>query len=763
MNRKYVIWILCNITLTLQGVLCFAQQNSFFGAFPADSLGIELYELYTTIEGVTHFTSSVGIWKLKGHQFDGPAVGTGILYDSKGKPEHQNIKMRNYLAEDSIRSMAQGRDSIFYFVTNDNFFLWRPNGEVGGWGWPPFNFPKTSPVTKIWIDDNGDILAGTRQDNFYIIEEGSWNKSLPWQGMEFGADKDSNYIVTKGGKKIRQVIITPGLGVYSFAQDAGDENMIWIGTNKGLFTYNKQTGQSNPIETINKTNVTVSEIYTGEDGNIWFSTLEKGMGVYNLTHHTSQFYPYKKAKTDATTKFPVRTFCYKSPSQFFVAVMDSLPAIFNTKSRTYLFIDDSVFHQTKNQTTDIKIDKLGNVMLIKGGRFYIFNASASDLLKTSVVPDSTLLAPFFRGIQLRNGEPLATLDYKPELLKEIVLKHDQNSITVFYDVIDFSDKKSIQFSWKMDGYTNGWVEMPMMNYDSSQIAYIQNIRPGKYILQVKVRVGKKEWRPQIAEMTIYVSAPFWQTWWFWSTVIAIISSLVFLIVKLKEISVRKQERLKFAHEKELVEMKAKALRAQMNPHFIFNCLNSIKTMIQQNENAKSVVYLTTFSRLIRTLFNNAEKNEISLYDEIETCRLYLQLEAMRFNNKLAYSVIIDENIDLKSIDVPALIIQPFIENAIWHGIIPKEENGMVQLTVTKENGAVKIVVEDDGIGRQVSQQNKPASSFTHQSKGVNLTQSRMELDNLLKHRKVEMEIVDKESETGVSAGTKIIIMIDQEG
>jgi hypothetical protein len=87
---------------------------------------------------VTHITSSIGIWKLKGHRFDGPEVGTGIMYDRKGNPEHQNIKMRNYLAEDSIRSMAQGPDSVFYFVAHDNFFLWRPNGEMGGWAWPPF-------------------------------------------------------------------------------------------------------------------------------------------------------------------------------------------------------------------------------------------------------------------------------------------------------------------------------------------------------------------------------------------------------------------------------------------------------------------------------------------------------------------------------------------------------------------------------------------------------------------------------------------------
>ncbi|MFT3747670.1 MAG: 7TM diverse intracellular signaling domain-containing protein [Agriterribacter sp.] len=222
------------------------------------------------------------------------------------------------------------------------------------------------------------------------------------------------------------------------------------------------------------------------------------------------------------------------------------------------------------------------------------------------------------------------------------------------------------------------------------------------------------------------------------------------------------EKLKVNYHKKLLELEAKALQAQMNPHFIFNCLNSIKALIQENENEKSVVYLTTFSKLIRTLFNNAAKREISLHDEIETCKLYLRLEAMRFDEKLSYTVAMDNNVDLKSIYVPALIIQPFIENAIWHGIIPKEEGGAVQITVMKENDTVKIMVEDNGIGRVASRQNKSVSGPAHQSKGINLTQSRLELDNLLRQRKAKLEIIDKMDEKGMAEGTTIVITLAEE-
>lgn len=251
----------------------------------------------------------------------------------------------------------------------------------------------------------------------------------------------------------------------------------------------------------------------------------------------------------------------------------------------------------------------------------------------------------------------------------------------------------------------------------------------------------------------------------------IVSIATFLIwnrirqLKLRHTMILEQkeaEKLKAKYEKELLRMEAKALRAQMNPHFIFNCLNSIKSLIQQNENEKSATYLTTFSKLIRTLLNNADKKEISLYDEIETCKLYLQLEAMRFDTKFSYSVNVDENIDLKSIHVPALIIQPFIENAIWHGIVPRNNGGNVSLNVVKKNEFIEVIIDDDGIGRETSQQNKSVSGLAHQSKGVNLTQSRLELNNLLQQRQAKLEIIDNKDEKGIATGTTVIIKIKEE-
>ena|ERR1043165_8921205 len=193
----------------------------------------------------------------------------------------------------------------------------------------------------------------------------------------------------------------------------------------------------------------------------------------------------------------------------------------------------------------------------------------------------------------------------------------------------------------------------------------------------------------------------------------------------------------------------------MNPHFIYNCINSIKALIQNDEKRRSIECLTIFSKLIRTLFQNFNKQQVSLYDEIETCKLYTQLEAMRLNGKLKYNFDIDPNVDLRLLMVPALIIQTYIENAIWHGIVPKEE-GTIKIIVKENKEAILCEVDDDGIGREMSRINKPITTFLPGSKGVHLSQTRLDLEKMLNKTNASIETNDK-YENDRSTGTRVII------
>jgi len=441
------------IVLMGAGLSLFAQNEAIFKKIPLDSAGVKVYQVYPTIEGSAFITSSIGLWSMKGRQLNGPEVMNDVIYDEKGKPVYQNIKIRSFAAEDSIRAVAQGKDSIVYFVSNDNRFFFRFNGLMGGVGWAPFNFPKTSSISGIWIDNDNTLYAGTISDNFYIIKEAATKKSF-W-GVQYDGDKDSNCIVTKGALPVKQIIISPGTAVYSFAQDGKDKNIVWVGTSRGLYYYNKINGECIPAIKDEKTRYTITEINTSENDIIWFSTLEKGMGAYNIISKSLQFFPYQKTNKKAESGFPIKTFCYKSPHQFFVAVMDSFPAIFNTNSGKYIFFADSLMRQLENSTTDINIDHLGNLLLIKNGVLYVSDISKSDVLRASVIPDTSLLAPYIISISLITGEDLATIWNNPERLKKIELKHDQSTIIVHFGVNDFADRKDVVYAYKVEGYNHG--------------------------------------------------------------------------------------------------------------------------------------------------------------------------------------------------------------------------------------------------------------------------------------------------------------------
>ncbi len=391
----------------------------------------------------------------------------------------------------------------------------------------------------------------------------------------------------------------------------------------------------------------------------------------------------------------------------------------------------------------------GNMIIGQSGSFEYFKLRNIEKISLSVKSYLNTILADTSTVFIRTGNNDSAT---------IRLPHYQNTLTFTFSAPEFFFPERIEYAYKLEGVDKIW---QYTNYFNRKIIY-SKLLPGEYKFLLKAQMQGGNWSIEPVEYKIIIVPAFWQTKWFKLLCILAVISLIIYFVQQRIKSIRKKEQQKSKYEKELLELEAKSLRAQMNPHFIFNCLNSIKSLIQQHEEEKSVNYLTTFSKLIRTLFSNVDKKEISLYDEIETCKLYLQLEAMRFDTKFSYRVNVDDNLDLKSMQVPALIIQPFIENAIWHGIVPKGETGHVELAVIKKGNSVEIVIDDNGIGREASKQNKSASSLMHESRGVNLTKSRLELDNLLRQRQAKLETTDKKDEKGLASGTKVTITINEE-
>lgn len=228
-----------------------------------------------------------------------------------------------------------------------------------------------------------------------------------------------------------------------------------------------------------------------------------------------------------------------------------------------------------------------------------------------------------------------------------------------------------------------------------------------------------------------------------------------------ELQIRRLENEKQAalFRQQASELEMQALRAQMNPHFIFNCLNAINHFVLKNDTQAASDYLTKFSRLIRQVLQNSLKKSISLADEISTLKLYIELEQVRFKNHFEYTITVDEDIDTDSILIPPLLLQPFVENAIWHGLMPKKEQGLLTIGVSLENNLLSCKVVDNGVGRQASPKPLSADTTKKKSLGMQITANRLKMLDDTLDDEVMMRVVDLKDEQNHNSGTKVVINI----
>ena len=203
----------------------------------------------------------------------------------------------------------------------------------------------------------------------------------------------------------------------------------------------------------------------------------------------------------------------------------------------------------------------------------------------------------------------------------------------------------------------------------------------------------------------------------------------------------KRQQISAEFNAKVVDTEMKALRSQMNPHFIFNSLNSISDYISKKDTHSADVYLTKFAKVMRIILENSEKKEVSLKDDLKALELYIQLESLRLNNKFTYEIRIDERIDTENTLVPPLILQPFVENSIWHGLANKNGEGHILINIKKEGNMINCVVEDNGVGR-VNAAKDNFASLEKKSLGMKITKSRIDIINKLKNANAAVNVSD---------------------
>lgn len=226
----------------------------------------------------------------------------------------------------------------------------------------------------------------------------------------------------------------------------------------------------------------------------------------------------------------------------------------------------------------------------------------------------------------------------------------------------------------------------------------------------------------------------------------------------KQVEIDRLDSINAKFEKELAELKVSLLRSQMNPHFIFNSLNSIKLYIINNEKENAVYYLNKFSKLIRKILASTRQKQVSLADEIETMELYINIENIRFENEIQYQIIVEDDINVETIKIPCLLFQPFIENAIWHGLSLKKGNKKLQISIAKkEDKYIQIEILDNGVGREVSRQLNEKKLHKKESLGIVLTKERLKIFYKNYNNKYTITYQDLDEKKHIGTVVKILI------
>lgn len=276
------------------------------------------------------------------------------------------------------------------------------------------------------------------------------------------------------------------------------------------------------------------------------------------------------------------------------------------------------------------------------------------------------------------------------------------------------------------------------------------------------------WRSEesIYEIVISVKPAWWNTWLFRIAAAIFFAGVFYSLIRWRlnekfnrQLELAEKEKKLAGLEQQKTALEMQALRAQMNPHFIFNSLNSINNFILANDRLQASAYLNKFSRLVRLILQNSQASFISLESELEALKLYLELEALRFSYHFEYKITVATELDIEGLKVPPLIIQPYVENAIWHGLMQKEDKGRLDIEVSQEDDYLFFKIADDGIGRRAAADRASKSATRHKSMGVKITADRITMLQSLNGTVSPVTIIDLLHPDGSGAGTEVLIKI----
>jgi len=595
---------------------------------------------------------------------------------------------------------------------------------------------------NIWSSETAKINSNT----IWCVYECS--KGYIWIGTNNGfhrLDPESNKIKTwvNDPENPKSLSNNTVFGVYE-----DESGILWLSTYKGVNKLDPKTGM---IDRIVKGKAGkksfelegVFAVYKRCDGLFWFSTIGGGLVKYDPQKNLYQIYDEKNGLSNNVV------YCTLDDGLGNLWLTTNYGVSkFNMKSETFLNYDAEDGIQSNEFNG-------GSYLITHDGYFVIGGMGGFNIFNPKNVRKNLKIPPIvITSVKVFNEEiPLEVNDGSV-----IELSYDQNFISFEFSALDFTNPVKNKYAYRLSGVDNDW------KYCNAErrFAEYKQLDPGTYTLTIIGSNNDGVWNRDGISVTIIIEPPWWQSWTFRILFFGGLSIIVFFILYSRYLGLKRKHEMELKVleiEKQLFDHEKMALRLQMNPHFIFNTLNSIQYFILQNDKLSSNRYLSMFSKLMRITLDNSQYNTISVQDELSALQLYVELESLRFEERFDFKFIIDKSLELPDIKIPSMILQPYVENAIKHGLMNKSARGMLTIEIKNDNNKLICIVEDDGVGREKARQIKEQRTQTHVSMGTRITESRLSLINSLYGSDLKIKYDDLKDAQGNAAGTRVTIYI----
>jgi ligand-binding sensor domain-containing protein len=689
-----------------------------------------------------------------------------------------------YLSGQSISDVCRDQTGGYWFGTLEKGIFYAPNLELNIVGREEFKSEEHVLALETWKD--GKILMGTnsglvlsldpagRLDTLLSLKSavfdlhcaagqeeiwiGSsrlyiWEKGqlLPATYASYlGKDAYRNAVIAKGILKTRNdsvIYINNAQGLEMIdpikrqvtqipsrkdtvgsrrilAMYEDNQSRIWVGKIDGLFQYDKN-GFSRPSFDHPVFHIRIEDIKQLDDGTIVLGTKGSGVALWKDTLITII------DENRGLTANMVENLAIDARQNIWVGTLNGLNLLkYNEQQAAWVVKRITMAHGLpSNGIYDL---------LPAGDGMYVATAEGVVKLPPDAESVTALPSPFVEQI-LVNGRAVAA----PDLLH---LKYNERNIQLRYVCINFKFDGAITYRYRLTSETD-W------SYTQDRSVNYAALSPGQYTFELQSQNEDWQWSEPLS-IPFSIAKPFWQEWWFFLFLIGLFSLTAYLIYKVRIARLTRES----AVEREIVELQRSALQAQMNPHFIFNCLNSIQNFIASGDKQNAMQYLSRFATLVRGTLNASAKDTITLEEELMVIENYLEMEKLRFGNKFDYEVRVDPEIDQFDISIPPLLVQPFVENAILHAFNFEDRNktGKILISYEKDNGLLKITVRDNGIGVFHDRAAKEKAQQMLESLGMTITEKRLVLHNgpLIPG---QFEVTELNEDNDAVTGTRIVI------